>query len=364
MAEKKKRIKYVDYLKCFAIFLVILGHTLSNMVESSMLSRITEDVIYSFHMPLFAMLSGLFFSASSKWNVFISKKSIQLLIPYFFEVLVVFLLIRPVLTWYNGGGIESSVLMYVFYSLAYWGAWFLRALFLCFLIAFVSVKVTRSYVSGALISILIIHGIFWFGIIPNKQQALQGFLFLYPFFWVGWAVKYYEKIINYYLKSLLIFVFIVYILSLVFWDSKVDTFYYMNTCILATEGDVGFPLMWKTTYRFIIGVCGSLTFYLIFKVWSSKFGISDGLGGGCHCLQKFKLDKLFIGIGKCTLGIYILQSIIFDNWDLIGYRPFSFVDGLFFSVMLLVIFYIVVILLSRWRLGELVLRGKYIKNCK
>lgn len=47
---KKNRIRWVDLAKGIAILLVIIGHTVDN--------KVIIGVIYSFHMPLFFILSG------------------------------------------------------------------------------------------------------------------------------------------------------------------------------------------------------------------------------------------------------------------------------------------------------------------
>lgn len=59
-----KRIEWIDVCKGLGIFLVFIGHT-----NVSQLSRTLYDWIYSFHMPLFYMLSGLVFD-KTKYNTF------------------------------------------------------------------------------------------------------------------------------------------------------------------------------------------------------------------------------------------------------------------------------------------------------
>jgi fucose 4-O-acetylase-like acetyltransferase len=59
------RITWVDSAKGVGIFLVVLGHTLRGLQSSSILPenasfRFVDSWIYSFHMPLFFLLSGLF----------------------------------------------------------------------------------------------------------------------------------------------------------------------------------------------------------------------------------------------------------------------------------------------------------------
>ncbi|SFU30234.1 acyltransferase [Pustulibacterium marinum] len=70
------RIHHIDVLKGIAIFLVVLGHTIRNVDVSVF--------IYSFHMPLFFIISGLFFN-EKKFQSFgevVVKKAKTLLLPY------------------------------------------------------------------------------------------------------------------------------------------------------------------------------------------------------------------------------------------------------------------------------------------
>lgn len=71
----KERVGYIDVAKGVGIILVILGHSMYGDV-------FLKNVIYSFHMPFFFMLSGYFlnFERSIKSNI---KKSFRMLvIPY------------------------------------------------------------------------------------------------------------------------------------------------------------------------------------------------------------------------------------------------------------------------------------------
>ena len=73
-----KRIVWIDYAKTFCIFLVVLGHT--------QLPPSIKSIIYVFHIPLFFFISGVLFSFEkyTNYNVFLKKRLIQLVIPYFF----------------------------------------------------------------------------------------------------------------------------------------------------------------------------------------------------------------------------------------------------------------------------------------
>lgn len=79
--EVRKRINYIDIAKGLAILLVISGHTFSNCDPGNIINRF----IYSFHMPLFFILSGWCSSSSIESidiKAYTLKKAKQLLIPY------------------------------------------------------------------------------------------------------------------------------------------------------------------------------------------------------------------------------------------------------------------------------------------
>lgn len=89
VSAKKPRITWIDYAKGIGIILVVLGHTLRGLRSSGILTeeagfRFVDAWIYSFHMPLFFLLSGLF--ANRKINhgavSFIRDKFATLAYPY------------------------------------------------------------------------------------------------------------------------------------------------------------------------------------------------------------------------------------------------------------------------------------------
>ena len=57
--NKKARIIELDYLKGIGIFLVVLGHTILLQNALSTKYVILARFIYSFHMPLFFIASGI-----------------------------------------------------------------------------------------------------------------------------------------------------------------------------------------------------------------------------------------------------------------------------------------------------------------
>lgn len=74
----------VDIAKGLGMFLVIWGHNMSYGDYAGLL-------IYSFHMPLFFLLSGIFHKQQTLFFQLIQSKSRSLLVPYIFFSLLVYL---------------------------------------------------------------------------------------------------------------------------------------------------------------------------------------------------------------------------------------------------------------------------------
>ncbi len=85
-----RRVDWVDYCKGLGIFYVVLGHVLRGLRQGVILSdsplcQFTDNWLYSFHMPLFFFLSGLFVQRSTRRSVaeFTLDKAAVLVYPYF-----------------------------------------------------------------------------------------------------------------------------------------------------------------------------------------------------------------------------------------------------------------------------------------
>lgn len=79
----------MNFLSSFGIILVVLGHSMYPGCRN-----FVSNYIYSFHMPLFAFISGYLFirytNIKNYWN-FVCKKSSRLLIPYVFWIVAMFI---------------------------------------------------------------------------------------------------------------------------------------------------------------------------------------------------------------------------------------------------------------------------------
>lgn len=95
MKEKIKREKWIDSVKGIAIILVVVGHVIGGYTGDNFFYSINNFLkyfmwtIYTFHMPLFFMISGVVYekyeviSCNNDYLRIAKKKSLNLLIPYF-----------------------------------------------------------------------------------------------------------------------------------------------------------------------------------------------------------------------------------------------------------------------------------------
>ena len=137
-----RRANWVDTAKGIGILLVVYGHVARGVYAAHLpidehTFRVVDDVLYSFHMPLFFFLSGLFFLKS--WNqrgtrAFVSSKLATLVYPYVIWSLLQGFLEIILSRYTNKHATLSQVLSLLWHPRQQF--WFLYALFfVCLLFA-------------------------------------------------------------------------------------------------------------------------------------------------------------------------------------------------------------------------------------
>lgn len=366
------RVLWIDTLKAFAIFTVVAGHMMScGAFESNVGKEVYQEFIMAFHMPLFTVLSGWFFSARRSAMEFLRAKCIGILLPYVVWCFVWFFA-RPFVTLMMAeqevhmSSIVWQAKFLMSDGLMCYGWWFLRGLFLTLLLAYVSVKVAEhcgnsiaknSYAWGGLVSCIGLYILCFIGIIPNqpeKDSLLKGFIFMYPFFWAGYLMRWcFERNQDVFRSTkCLCFVWILFSGLLLLWDGAEDTFYGMNTSAMeltGASGIVGWEVVSRTVFRFVVGAVGAMSFIMLFcKLFDAEIG------------SKFRV--FCQNIGKETLGIYILQSIVYwslPNQDILGYGNWgNFLFSVVVSVVIIVASYYIINITSGLKWLGLILWGK------
>jgi len=138
-----ERIKWIDFVKGITILLVVIGHVNLGMLLSGRFSdqdgflTLINELIYSVHMPLFFMISGLFYynrsTTARQLGKSIINKLISLGIPY-----LVFSAVMWGMKFVMGSHIRvaagwDDLLLIFTHPIDH--LWFLYSLFLIFLVA-------------------------------------------------------------------------------------------------------------------------------------------------------------------------------------------------------------------------------------
>lgn len=99
---KKERIGYIDIAKGIAMLAIIAGHF---GIASA------DRLVYTFHVPLFFLVSGYFLSTKGDFLPFMKKKARQLLLPYYataFTILILANIIGP-MVWPDIDRLQNAV---------------------------------------------------------------------------------------------------------------------------------------------------------------------------------------------------------------------------------------------------------------
>ncbi len=165
MREGLDDYSWVEYTKGIGIILVVYGHVArgvfnAGMIQNVELFELVDSIIYSFHMPLFFFISGLFFVSSitrrSAKGLLISKVD-TIVYPYLLWSLIqglVKFMVGP----FTNFGIESDELYAILWE-PIDQFWFLYVLFLIFLM----ITVIYKFVSSVYLLFVLSVALFFFG---------------------------------------------------------------------------------------------------------------------------------------------------------------------------------------------------------
>ena len=293
--QVKERNTYIDIVKAILIILVIIGHSIqygsgSNFIKKELFfNNYLFKFIYSFHMPLFIMISGYLSYNSINKNkikdVFKSKIS-TLLIPILIWTIPVLLFkINEV----------TTIREFIKLSIKTFSTnlWFLWSVFYINIL----VKIINKYFKDNYLVYILVFLITF--ILPNeliiKQFTFQFSLYNYMYFYfiIGYLSKKHniiEKINKYINNKTLIVNSILFILLLLFMN-KHTYIYTSGMNILSNYKQLIIDL-----YRFLLGLIGSTEVLLLINILQNK--LNDNI------------KNRLIYLGKNTLGIYIISSII------------------------------------------------------
>lgn len=263
----KERVAYIDNLKAFAIVCVILGHALQYLAGSNPERLISFNLIYTFHMPLFMMISGFFASQSFHLSpiVFFTKKFIQLFLPAISWSFVKIIL--------SGGGNIYNNLTGSF--------WFLKSAFVCYAATYIMTKIIRKKKLAYII-------LFVIPLFCNIDISTYMLNYMLPSFIFGiWLRQNINYIIKH--KSIIVCVsLLIYLALLPLWHF--EEFHYTSEW---SNGTFLIKEFLVVLHRIAIGLSGSLILFIIFT-----------------CINK--TSSIMSNIGASTLGLYVMNGLFSD----------------------------------------------------
>lgn len=159
------RLQYIDIAKGLGILLVVFGHNEIVLNEKGELF----NIIYSFHLPLFFFLAGLFFKVNGKITELMLGKFDSLIKPYLVTLMIVGVIYVPShhysLIRYLAGLIyetENTIP-------AEWAPlWFLPHLWAIFIFSWLLIKVTNLCEINKLLQICVMSFVLLIGIFSIK----------------------------------------------------------------------------------------------------------------------------------------------------------------------------------------------------
>ncbi len=282
MGNSINRIIWIDLIKCLAIFLVILGHIITSFNHNYLNSPLYLS-IYSFHMPLFMMISGYMISIKHLNN------------PLKYLKKRVYSILFPALIW---GAIVIGIrillgvhIQHGFMHQWWWGLWFLKSLFACNIIILLSHLFTKKHIYIAIIAIIISQLTL---LIPHLH-FLQLHKLL-PCMAIGMILNKYQKYILPYSKYLGLFFGLCFVCLSFRLSSNI---LYPHIDLITTPD--GLNIYGDCLYSFLIGISGTLAitfiFYQLFK----------------NAKQSNAITTVLSVIGQHTLQIYIIQTIVLET---------------------------------------------------
>ena len=184
---------WVDAAKGFGILLVVTGHSLRGIDSAGLIDPVVfstiDERIYSFHMPLFFMISGLFFLPQlqkQSTHEFLWSRCFRLIYPLVLWTYI-FAGLKLIADFLAGRPAEASQLLLLPFP-GQWHFWFLWALFLVQLLLLVAkpllnLVTTRLFaVSAFCVSILLL---LFQSVLLKVMPWAEGLVIALPYFAIG-----------------------------------------------------------------------------------------------------------------------------------------------------------------------------------
>ena len=341
----KERLPYWDLLKLFLIFLVIWGHCIKGFSTSDYVESTIYRIIYSFHMPLFMMISGYFSVSSMNMGTasFLRKKFWNLIYPCLIWGAILWGFLECLCSFHYGNQQFSiSGLLSDYYWLS--DFWFLKSCFICYVLGYIGLKSAKRRQYMLPITLI-------------ASQFISPFFvsFMYPCFVLGIVLHKRPSYFNMIRRNSLTFS-VLFLLMIILWDKQMWVKSHgIPSGILDAGIDTWLEILCARIFRLFIGIVGSMATIGLF---SSLFRLNT----------KSIIVQTCCDWGRYTLYIYILQDVLLEHGlshliclDNIGTTMYELIITPMISVFLLFIFTFIAKRISSSLVLERLLWGKHHK---
>lgn len=327
---------FVNLLRGLAIFLMLWGHCIQYCIPIGVdfFENPIFKIIYSFHMPLFMLISGYLFYFSFE------KRDMKTLLAHrckglihaivfcgifiYFTTTVVFSVINGNISPIINGGWLSSLS----------GLWFIwSVLGASIVVGVVCKKITKLWLQ----IVLVVFGGLFVILLPNYDLNL----FMYPYFIIGFYFAKYKQTL---FKKIdwLKYVFLpLFPVMMLFFDKK----HYIYTSGIFGDKFGFWQYVQIDLFRWAIGLVGSLFVIVLMEIVyklivskTPKFALWNGVSYlGEKSLQIYALSSAFLSFYLPIVYSKIIQrfpaiDLFFSNHIWLYNLGFSFVLGIVYSV--------------------------------
>lgn len=289
------RIIELDVLKGVAILLVVIGHAIQyNPNITNYHQNIIFNIIYSFHMPLFMIISGYLAwkHTDNKPLSYLGRKFINLIIPFASWYIVCYGLIRIMnivkLGFYQNIGIIDYLVRAVLTPS--YGLWYLWVLFFNLCILYIALRFEKlgGPIPPICISMILLY------LSPMDYFGLNLIRWYWPFFAAGYIINRYSKDLGRWKYSAYILSIIIAITSFIVWTSgytviPIDLANRFFSCHITNKGVV------SQLVRYVVGFAGIGITVLLVKILIIRSSI---------------LQRTLSWLGTVTLDLYVNTSLI------------------------------------------------------
>ena len=292
---QKRESMYLNIVKGIAILLMLWGHAIQICIKDDSITFENNvfQFIYSFHMPLFMLLSGyLFFFSYKKRDLktLLAHRTQSMLQPIFFATILNNLLILlPTLILHGQGRLINGALLNGLYTL-----WFLWCVLSASTVVAVAGKMTSNSWARLL---LMLAGFFLVALFPEWDYHV----YMYPYFVVGFYYGMYRDKIPDWVKkcawlSLVLFPILV---------SKYETYHLIYLSPIYYDGADVLTCVKVNVFRWIIGFVGSLFALVVIDFVLKLFYREDKTPAPLGMLAK---------LGENSLAIYCISVSLFTYY--------------------------------------------------